>query len=300
MMWSRVLRYVALTCRGEGSHSKFFFNRYHSRILHEDQRRIACSYVPGLARARRIVNDTTCGHRHIGAQAVRRFGRMRNDLHRSTPDTKNLFTWQRHQWRRYQTYGGWQRNSMWDPQNVAYGIMAANAGVFLMWQSPGYQMFAHKHFVTSYAHLKAGELHTLVTHALSHQQFYHLFANMLTFFFFAPQLGSIIGGARLVQLYAAAAATGGMAHILHDRWHPCLGASSAVNAIVIMTSMISPHSTYLIYGIIPIKAWAAALLWLGFDLYGAVEGRGKTSYVGHLGGAMTGALGFVLLRRRLW
>lgn len=51
---------------------------------------------------------------------------------------------------------------------------------------------------------------------------------------------------------------------------PALGASGSVNASVIFNIMYSPYSTVLIYGILPMPAWALGGLWLAYDINGAV------------------------------
>ena len=51
---------------------------------------------------------------------------------------------------------------------------------------------------------------------------------------------------------------------------PALGASGSVNASVIFNILYSPYSTVLIYGILPMPAWALGGLWLAYDINGAM------------------------------
>ena len=51
---------------------------------------------------------------------------------------------------------------------------------------------------------------------------------------------------------------------------PALGASGSVNASVIFNILHSPYSTVLIYGIIPMPAWALGGAWLAYDITGAM------------------------------
>ena len=53
---------------------------------------------------------------------------------------------------------------------------------------------------------------------------------------------------------------------------PALGASGSVNASVIFNILYSPYSTVLIYGIVPMPAWALGGLWLAYDVSGAMVG----------------------------
>jgi hypothetical protein len=75
---------------------------------------------------------------------------------------------------------------------------------------------------------------------------------------------------QLLQMYAAAALCGGAAQMLQDK-RISLGASAAVNSIVIFSVLINPTATYLLYGIVPVPAWLLGSGWLAYDFYGAVK-----------------------------
>eukprot|EP00892_Ulva_mutabilis_P003813 jgi/Ulvmu1/1803/UM119_0021.1 len=196
----------------------------------------------------------------------------------------------------------WSRRSFssMPPDTVVYSIMLVNFGVFMTWQGDSLKRFMSTHFTTSYSHIKAGYLHTLLTHAVSHAQPMHLFSNMFTFYFFGSSLGGIIGSGRLLQLYAASAITGGLAQSFFDRRSVGLGASAAVNAIVIFSVLLNPTATYLIYGIVPAPAWALGLGWLAYDGMGAYKGVGNVAYLAHLGGAAIGAVAFAAFAAGVW
>lgn len=49
---------------------------------------------------------------------------------------------------------------------------------------------------------------------------------------------------------------------------PALGASGAVNALVVFSVLLQPYATVLIYGILPLPAFAFGGLWLFYDLRG--------------------------------
>lgn len=83
------------------------------------------------------------------------------------------------------------------PENIVYSIMFVNFGVFMAWQQPSLRQFMAHHFITSYSHLRAGYVHTLLTHAVSHKDTMHIFSNMFTFYFFGSSLGGVIGSARV-------------------------------------------------------------------------------------------------------
>lgn len=76
---------------------------------------------------------------------------------------------------------------------------------------------------------------------------------------------------QLLQLYAASAITGGLVQSYFDKKSAGLGASAAVNAIVIFSVFLNPAATYLVYGVVPLPAWALGLGWLAYDGIGAYK-----------------------------
>jgi hypothetical protein len=89
------------------------------------------------------------------------------------------------------------------PSSIVYGLLAANLGVYALWQIPSASSFMYKHFVLSQSHIRLGYYHTLFTHAVSHQALDHLFMNMFTFYFFGTSLANYIGGVRVCFLCAS-------------------------------------------------------------------------------------------------
>lgn len=104
---------------------------------------------------------------------------------------------------------------------------------------------------------------------------------------------------QLLQLYAAAAVVGGLAHCTTSK-SPALGASTAVNAVVVFSAIMNPYATFLIYGILPAPAWLLASAWIAYDVFGATRGGGTVANAGHLGGAAVGAAAFYALKYRIW
>ena len=83
------------------------------------------------------------------------------------------------------------------PEYVVYGMMGLNAAVFVAWQLAGPRNFMYAHFCSSYAHLRGGYLHTLLTSSVSHSSLGHLFTNMFTFYFFGQSVVQHLGVARV-------------------------------------------------------------------------------------------------------
>lgn len=97
----------------------------------------------------------------------------------------------------YNTPGfGYRRSySIWDGDNILYGLIAANLGGFLLWQS--YPGLMYRHATVSVNSVREGRVYTLLTSAFSHNAFNHILANMVTFYFFGRSMSCILGGKKV-------------------------------------------------------------------------------------------------------
>ncbi|CAL5220754.1 g2817 [Coccomyxa viridis] len=212
-------------------------------------------------------------------------------------------------------YGG--RPSRFDCETALRLLVGANVVAWINWQLD--PAFMANHFMTSLNHIREGRWYTIVTACFSHRDPLHLFGNMLTLYFFWNRAFS---GRLVMFLYLVGGAVGSAAFLYQEhrqlpktqymstynrevgirRSPPALGASGSVNASVIFNILYSPYSTVLIYGILPMPAWALGGLWLAYDISGAMgreltPGRASVGYAAHLGGAATGALTYFAYRR---
>lgn len=80
---------------------------------------------------------------------------------------------------------------------------------------------------------------------------------------------------QFVQLYALAACGGGLAQAVFEPRSTSLGASGAVNAMLILSVLLNPFATYLVMGVVPAPAWAVGAGFLLYDAYGASSVRAK-------------------------
>jgi membrane associated rhomboid family serine protease len=144
----------------------------------------------------------------------------------------------------------------------------------------------------------------LVSYALLHRDFWHIFFNLLFLFFFGPELEASLGRRSFLRLYVGGAAAGGLcqwswylakgiAPLVNLGLSPVgadgsvIGASGAVFAVMVLFALKWPHRTILIWGLLPVPVWAA----VGFDVLANVlgfigSGEGAAvSFLAHLGGA---------------
>ena len=82
------------------------------------------------------------------------------------------------------------------------------------------------------------------------------------------------------------------------RTPPALGASGAVNAIVLLNAALFPFQTVYLNFFVPMPTALFAAMFLARDLYGAQMGLGgsSTGHAAHLGGAAVGAAAWGAMR----
>ena len=134
---------------------------------------------------------------------------------------------------------------------------------------------------------------TLLTYAFVHAGIGHIFFNMLALFFFGPPLEERWGSREFLKFYLIAAAGGALAAMLMPA--PVVGASAAVNGVMLAYAMAWPDNTVYFWGVFPIKVkW----LVLGLALFSLVMVLGEmgggggngVSNLAHLGGFATAFL----------
>ena len=81
---------------------------------------------------------------------------------------------------------------------------------------------------------------------------------------------------------------------------PALGASGAISGLIIFFSLLFPKQIILLFGIIPMPALFASILFIGLDLWGLImqaEGGGlPIGHGAHLGGALCGVVYYFIYK----
>jgi membrane associated rhomboid family serine protease len=138
---------------------------------------------------------------------------------------------------------------------------------------------------------------TLLTYGFLHDDRapWHLLFNMLTLWFFGRPVEAITGRAEFVRFYLTAIVVAGLAWLISERIggggpaSRLVGASGGVMAVLAAFIWYYPRQTVLIYGIIPVPAWALGILYFLSDLQGAGT-QSNVAHVAHLAGAGFGIL----------
>lgn len=130
---------------------------------------------------------------------------------------------------------------------------------------------------------------TLITILFIHASFLHIFANMVTLYFFGKPIENAIGGKEFLKFYlgagvvssigyivfrnllslihseALSCAVPGMCGNLLGTMGPAVGASGAVVACFAVVAMIYPEAEVLLYFVFPMKIRTALNLFIGIE-----------------------------------
>jgi len=124
-----------------------------------------------------------------------------------------------------------------------------------------------------YRIFRGADYQNIILSGFIHADFVHLLFNMLTFYFFGPQLEREIGTARFLVLYLAGLLVSSIGTCIEHRNEPnyaSLGASGAVLAVLFASIVYFPQQHLIILPIpIPIPAPLFAVGYLAYTWYAA-------------------------------
>ena len=187
-------------------------------------------------------------------------------------------------------------------RNIVPKIVMINVFVFLLWNFYGIMRpdFMINNFLVSWKSLAEGRIWTLVTSVFSHNMLWHILINMMVFYNFGVVVENYLGPNRFLAFYLAAGIAGSLAHafvcayLLHQPGIPALGASGAISGVVLLFALLYPHEKIFLFGLIPLPAIWAAVLFVALDIWGLVsQFQGSSTPIGHgahLGGALAGLI----------
>lgn len=146
------------------------------------------------------------------------------------------------------------------------------------------------------------QLYRFVSSGFIHADYFHLFFNMFTLFFFGKAVElyfshyGLGGNIAYVALYFGGLIASDIPTYFRqrDNYHyHSLGASGAVSAVVFAAIVFSPWSSIYIYGALKLSALLYAVLYIIFCVYMSKRGGDNINHDAHLWGSLFG-LGFTV------
>lgn len=146
------------------------------------------------------------------------------------------------------------------------------------------------------------EYYRFLTAGFVHGGGAHLAFNMITLYFFGPQLERILGPAAFLVLYFGSELTAhGLTFLYHrtDPHYAAVGASGAISGVLFAFCLYAPLRMLGVMMVIPMPAIVFAVLYVVISVYaiGNTEpgAPGGIAHEAHLGGALGGVILTILL-----
>ncbi|HJQ66410.1 MAG TPA: rhomboid family intramembrane serine protease [Gemmatimonadales bacterium] len=132
---------------------------------------------------------------------------------------------------------------------------------------------------------------TIVTYMFLHAGFGHILFNMLSLFFFGPQVEQRLGGRRFLMLYFIGGFTGALASAVITPRVGLVGASAATFAVFYAFARFWPRAQVLVWGVFPVEARVMIVIMTVISLLGGAGiMSGNIAHFAHLGGFLGGWL----------
>jgi membrane associated rhomboid family serine protease len=137
-----------------------------------------------------------------------------------------------------------------------------------------------------------------------HANFTHIAFNMFGLYLFGRDVEDVLGRARLLLLYVASVAAGGVVQVAvllasSPTDNPTIGASAGVFGLLVSYAVLFPQRrVVLLFPPIPMPAWLFATGYAAIELLLGVSGDSSgVAHFAHLGG-MLGAIACLLIWTR--
>jgi len=140
--------------------------------------------------------------------------------------------------------------------------------------------------------LSHGEWWRVVTSAVVHADWMHLFANMFSLFAFGTWLEHAMDSARFGILYIAGVIVASLASVVAHRNsvdYRAVGASGGVCAVIGGATALFPDIQMMVFPIpVGIPAWIVGSLFIVYTIVGARNQWDNIGHMAHLGGTLAG------------
>jgi membrane associated rhomboid family serine protease len=149
-----------------------------------------------------------------------------------------------------------------------------------------------KFILQPYAIGRGERFYTLLTSGLIHRDWSHLLFNMMSYYFFAFKLETVIGHWQFGLLYIVSLVLSDLPTVAkhkNDYWYHSLGASGAISAVIFSYIMFFPFSLIGMF-FLPFQIWAVAfgVLYLVYCVYAARHNKDSINHDAHFYGALCG------------
>ncbi|GAA5925612.1 rhomboid family intramembrane serine protease [Sporobolomyces koalae] len=197
-----------------------------------------------------------------------------------------------------------------EPVWILGGLIVINVAVYCTWaygqevavrfRDSSWIRFLQRNFTVSWQNISSGRVWCLLTSAFSHEGTGHLAFNMITLFFIAPPILTMLGNVGFLSLYLFSGVSASTFSLLFNHYitqnphYAAHGASGGVYGILAYFAAVMPRATFLLFFVVPVPAWLCVSGLFAWDFYNATSRRGgMTDSAGHVGGIASGLMFFL-------
>jgi rhomboid family protein len=193
------------------------------------------------------------------------------------------------------------------PPYVTWLLIVVNFGVFF-WMPDDADAIAHTAGLIPAALFGGGSAGaipaplTLITSLFLHGSLMHVFGNMIFLFVFGDDIEEALGHWRFLGFYLACGIGGGLAFALSDpsSTTDLIGASGAVSGVIAAYLLFRPCAKVTcLLGLIPLRLRSYWIIG-GWAVWQFIDAASRTddgiAYWAHVGGLITGAVLFLVIR----
>ncbi len=147
---------------------------------------------------------------------------------------------------------------------------------------------------------------TLFTYFFSHEGLFHIFFNMLIFYYFGRLVEEYLGSRRLIGLYVVGGLAGGFLYMLLYNILPVyqgalpnaelIGASASVMAVVVGAATLMPNYQFHLLLLGPVKIKYIAAFWVVVSFFGFAQ-QNAGGDIAHIGGSLMGYIFIIQLKK---
>src|SRR5439155_9085685 len=136
-------------------------------------------------------------------------------------------------------------------------------------------------FILNVNEVLGGQVWRLLTYAFLHEtgSIWHIVFNMAFLWWFGSDVEDIYGSREFLAVYLLSAFLGGVAFVLTslpllpDDRSPCLGASGAVTAVIVLCALHYPTRIILLFFFLPVPLWPFVIFRLAQDAFTFLSGH---------------------------
>jgi membrane associated rhomboid family serine protease len=177
-------------------------------------------------------------------------------------------------------------------------ILITTVGISL-WTMFGNRILFDKMILSPYRVIYEKKWYLVITSSFIHADMFHLMFNMLTFYFFAFKLESVLGPWRFLLIYFGCMILADVTTIIKQKdnyGYGSLGASGAISGILFSSILFFPKASLgIMFFPIPIPAPIFAVLYLAYCYYASRRAGDMINHEAHLWGALAGIILTVLI-----